>query len=275
LLLPPKKRAKTTDRDSLRGITMGRVKICSTAIILTTPCVVFSHSFPCWLLVLHELKLTPHAVLLESAIYVDAIRALVPISCQIRVGDWKDVCLPSLGTRAVGLVDGGFNKELGDTLLKWKIKRVVYTRQQRRSLAHWNNISVALRHSHLGGVTLGTCRIGGSFHKAAPSVCPIPFVAPRDASTVLSVKGVAHHYRRAPKQRHTLDFVCENVGTAQRPVYHGGGWLPPRLKRTTRVLTPHIYASTGSWANRTLSWDEILICYDAPDCVVNALEPHQ
>jgi hypothetical protein len=40
------------------------------------------------------------------------------------------------------------------------------------------------------------------------------------------------------------------------------------------VLTPHIYASLGSWANRTLRWDEVLICYDAPDSVVTALTPH-
>jgi hypothetical protein len=245
MVLPPKKRMKTTDRDSLRGIMMGSVKISSSSILPTTPCVLFSHSFPCWLLVLNELKLTPHAVLLESGNYVDAIRSLVPISCQIRVGNFNDVCLPSLGTRACGLVDGGFNKELGDVLLKWRITRVVYTRQQRRSLPQWNNTSVALRHSHLGGVTLGTCRIGGSFHQAAPTVRSIPFVAPRDASTVLSVKGVAHHYRRAPKHRHTLDFRCENLGTAQKPVYHGGGWLPPCLKRTTHVLTPPARGQTA------------------------------
>jgi hypothetical protein len=40
------------------------------------------------------------------------------------------------------------------------------------------------------------------------------------------------------------------------------------------VLTPHIYVSSGSWANHTLSWDEVLVCYDVPDCVVTALTPH-
>jgi hypothetical protein len=41
------------------------------------------------------------------------------------------------------------------------------------------------------------------------------------------------------------------------------------------VLTPHIYASTGTWVNRALSWDEVLVCYNAPDGLVNTLAPHQ
>jgi hypothetical protein len=66
-----------------------------------------------------------------------------------------------------------------------------------------------------------------------------------------------------------------NLGSFGKPIYHGGGWLPSRINWLTRVLTPHIYASTGTWANHTLSWDEVLVCYDAPDGFVNALEPYQ
>jgi hypothetical protein len=96
---------------------------------------------------------------------------------------------------------------------------------------------------------------------------------PRDASTVLSVKGAAHIYRRAPSQRHTANFDCVNVGTAERPVYHGGGWLPAPLTKATCVLTPHIYATEHSSANCALSCDELLVCNDAPDLVVTALQP--
>jgi hypothetical protein len=42
----------------------------------------------------------------------------------------------------------------------------------------------------------------------------------------------------------------------------------------TRVLTPHIYATQHSWANRTLSCEEVLVCNDAPDHVISALKPH-
>jgi hypothetical protein len=40
-------------------------------------------------------------------------------------------------------------------------------------------------------------------------------------------------------------------------------------------LTPHIYAGKGSWAKRTLGWDEVLVCFDAPDVFVTLLEKHQ
>jgi hypothetical protein len=53
-----------------------------------------------------------------------------------------------------------------------------------------------------------------------------------------------------------------------------GGWLPVPLTKATHVLTPHIYATEHSWANRTLSCDELLVCNDAPDVVVTALQPH-
>jgi hypothetical protein len=88
---------------------------------------------------------------------------------------------------------------------------------------------------------------------------------------VLSVKGVVHQYRRAPSNRHTNDLECENLSTADKPIYHGGGWLPATLHQNIRVLTPHIYVGEQSWANRPLSWDEILVCHDAPDCVVEGL----
>jgi hypothetical protein len=254
---------------------MGSLKIKTNVESVATDCVLFGHAFPCWLFVINELQLEPQAVFLEKVTYVEAVRALVPTSCQIRVGDDSDVCLPALGRNTIGLVDGSFTGELTHFLSKWNISRVVYTGQQRRSIAQWNNTSVSLRHARLGGVTLGNVQIGGSFRHKAPRVRAIADIAPHDASTVLSVKGVVHQYRRAPKHRHTPNFECENLGTPKHPIYHGGGWLPAWLNRTTQIMTPHIYAGTGSWVSRPLSWNKVLVCYDAPNCVVEALEPHQ
>jgi hypothetical protein len=136
-------------------------------------------------------------------------------------------------------------------------------------------MSIALRHAYLGGVTQGHTRLGAAFSSLAPKVLPLPAeLAPRDASTVLTVKGVVHLYRRAPNSRHTPNYTCENLGTDNKPIYHGGGWLPARIHRGTRVLTPHIYASSGTWENRTLGWDEVMVCYDAPDGVISAFEIH-
>jgi hypothetical protein len=178
---------------------MGSINVNARSTLVTTPCVLVIRSFPSWLLVLDELRLAPHAVLLEEATYVAAIRVLVPASCQIRVGDYSDVQFDSLGKTAVLLVDGGFTATLALGWHAWGIPRVMHTRQQRRSLSGWNNTSVALPQAYLGGVTLGTIQIGASFRGEAPGIASLPDIAPRDASMILSVKGVAHHYRRAPK----------------------------------------------------------------------------
>jgi hypothetical protein len=168
----------------------------TSSIIDTTPCIILCRAFPSWLLVVTELRLTPHAIILETGIYVEVIWALVPSNCQIHVGRHEDVCLPSLGKTALGLVDGSFNVKIGNRLREWRVNWVFYTRQLRRAIDGWNNTSIQLHHSHhLGGVTLGTVRLGAAFRTAAPGVLPIPVIAPRDASTVLSVKGIVHNYQ--------------------------------------------------------------------------------
>jgi hypothetical protein len=132
---PPRKKAKVgpIGKDSsLRGITMGSITANANCTIVTTPCVLVSRSFPSWLLVVDELRLTPHAVLLEEATYVAAIRALVPVSCQIRVGDYSHVQIAPLGKTAVLLVDGGLTAKLASLCQGWRISGVIHTRQQRQ-----------------------------------------------------------------------------------------------------------------------------------------------
>jgi hypothetical protein len=123
------------------------------------------------------------------------------------------------------------NVEIGKRLREWGVDRVFYTRQLRRAIEGWNNTSIQLHHSHLGGVPLGTVRLTAAFRTAAPGVLPIHVIAPRDASTVLSFKGIVHNYRRAPPVRHTATFTCDNVGTPSKPIFHGRGWFPARIDR--------------------------------------------
>jgi hypothetical protein len=103
---------------------MGSIKVNISNGVVTTPCIMFCHSFPSWLLVTTELQLTPHAVLLDDPTYVVVIRALVPSFCQIYVGNLCDFCLPILGEHAVCLVDGSFNTKIGNWLKIWKLTQV-------------------------------------------------------------------------------------------------------------------------------------------------------
>jgi hypothetical protein len=232
-----------------------------------------SDSFPSWLLVTQELKLLPRLVVVSSNRYLDVLQSLLPATCIISVGDIDDFSCPG-EPGMIGFIDGGFTSKLGHWFDSIQINRIFTTRQQRRSVSGWDNTSATMSHAALGGVTIATIRIRGAFRTAAPRPLLPPIIAPRDASTVLGVKGSAHTFRRAPVQRHLADGCCENLGSASHPLYHGGGWLPARLDRQTRVLTPHIFASKGSWANRCLGWEEALVCYDAPDSFVTALAMH-
>jgi hypothetical protein len=178
---------------------------------------------------------------------VPVVQALMPDSCCIVIGEPSDafsIGLHMLGTKPLGLVDGKFTTLLSAWFGSLGICKVYATCQQCRAI------------------------------NAAPKPASVPQIAPRDASTVLSIKGTAYHYRQAPAQGHTENFDCVNVGTAERSVYHGGGWLPAPLTKVTRVLTPYIYATKHSWANQTLSCDERLVSNEAPAIVFTALQPH-
>jgi hypothetical protein len=229
-----------------------------------------SHAFPSWLLVVQELRVFPRLVVVASDRYLAVLRAILPSTCELSVNDFATHTCPA-EPGLIGFADGGFTNKLAAWFGSSQIDRVFTTRQQRRSVAGWDNTSVALSHAALGGVTVATTRIAASFRIEAPRALPLPSFAPRDASTVLGVKGSAHTFRRAPHHRHLPDATCSNLGTDKHPLYHGGGWLPAHIDRQTRVLTPHIFASKGSWANRSLAWEEVLVCLDAPDSFVNAI----
>jgi hypothetical protein len=106
---------------------MGSVRVNTDNTVATTPCIIICHSFPSWLLVTTELRLTPHADLLDDTTYVAVIQALVPSFCQVYAGNLCEFCLPVLGKHSVCLVDGAFNTKLGNWLKVWKLTQVYYT----------------------------------------------------------------------------------------------------------------------------------------------------
>jgi hypothetical protein len=95
-----------------------------------------------------------------------------------------------------------------------------------------------------GYATNDAVRSPGKIPLARPKFGPP--LAPRDVSTVLSCTPQYYAVRRAPPLRHLPDGVCENLGDAARPIYHGGGWLPAGVTPKTRVLTLGIYAPKGT-----------------------------
>jgi hypothetical protein len=131
---------------------MGSIKLVTQEEV-TRPCVLISSAFPSWLLVDHELKLTPSMVVLTTSRYLPLVEALVPKSCRIFVGLLKNAPFFTLGVSeklAIGLIDGGLTNLIGSWFKGLGIRRIFSMRQQRRGIAGWNNTSIALRHASSG-----------------------------------------------------------------------------------------------------------------------------
>jgi hypothetical protein len=52
------------------------------------------------------------------------------------------------------------------------------------------------------------------------------------------------------------------MGTTRFPVFHGKGLLPERCDKRTVVLAPGLFAPKGTWAQRNLTIEEVLIAKD-------------
>jgi hypothetical protein len=87
--------------------------------------------------------------------------------------------------------------------------------------------------------------------------------APRDASTILDIKGNNISFIDAPKSVAVEPLEVKNLAnTDALPFYHGGGLLPAGVNRSTRVLTPTLFARPGKWGKRAMTHEEVLKAKD-------------
>jgi hypothetical protein len=62
--------------------------------------------------------------------------------------------------------------------------------------------------------------------------------------------------------RETTLEVKNLAYTDTLPFYHGGGLLPAGVNRSTRVLTPMLFARQGKWGKRAMTHEEVLKAKD-------------
>jgi hypothetical protein len=225
--------------------------------------------------VLPELGLEPRLILLEDPPYLELTQRLVGPECKILVGTMTSTSsfVPALLDVRLGLIDGVLTISIVSTLEGLGLDTLYYTKRLRRKILGWNTSnSPMIHHAAVGGVTRAGLRLGALTRGKCTSTTTLPPVAPRDASTVLSVMPNHYTVRSAPQRgRHIDNGECVNLGTELRSHYHGRGWLPAGLAPATRVLpTPGIYAPKGMWGLRPITFAEFLGCQDVPEGMIRA-----
>jgi hypothetical protein len=250
-------------RPTLRGLTTGIVKVQTTD--NREPVVLWGEAFCSWIGVLGILNLKPVGIFLTCLDSIELVRKCVGADCFVgRVDSMDTLVSQSLihGAR-LGLIDGRVTSAICGVASTLGLTRLLGTTSMRRKISGWSHDSWRVTHCDVGGVTTlgshGCCLVPGN---EAPSTSPLPYNAPRDASTVLCPMAQATKYRPIPDARVLFPLRCENLGTATRPYYHGGGLLPGNLDRRTEVLTSGCFAPKHHWALRPLTFEEVLVAKD-------------
>jgi hypothetical protein len=210
-------------------------------------------------------------VLLKSSKLFNLIDTKLGDTCDVQVGDW-----PSAQMRAdVILVDGVANNEVMDVAKAAGARLVMSTVRKRRSISasisNWKQVGrERISHQFVGGITERVVYL--SIYQppgAAPLTLASPLAqeVPRDASTVLSLMEHAKMFRPIPTPEVFEPLACVNLGTKEKPIYHGRGLLPATLDRHTWVLTPFLYSPKAKkeWRLRRLGIQETLACLDYPE----------
>jgi hypothetical protein len=233
---------------------------------------VVAHSFPSWLFVLAKLHLRSALVMLSKATWVAAVQQIVPHSCRILIGEARETSqfLDDEWHRCEdGLVGGSITSDTVSLLESCGVSRIYFTRRLRRKVPGWQHSNATVPHNAVGGVTDYLLQLNALSRKRSLSPLPTPAIAPRDVSTVLSIKPTSRQIRPAPKLRHTQDLECRNEGSAAQPIFHGGGWLPGGVSKQTRIITPSLFAPKGKWVVRGLVQSELLAIKDVPDSTIS------
>jgi hypothetical protein len=250
----------------------GSVRICRQ--LDSVSVIVWGDDFPSWLLVLGELRLRASVVVVSSELHLSLIQSLVEEDCLvITAAHALSVLTPdTTGGCSLCLVDGRVLPTTARLLQSCGVTRILGTRGIRRAIPQWTNVGWSAAHWKLGGVTneevSGVCLALGS---APPASHHSLDSIGRDASTVLSIKAPGRKYRPSPRSSTVSPLGCEQLGTPLYPVYHGGGLLPGGCDKRTVVLSPGLYAPQGSWLQRTLTMEEVLIAKDCGRVAIDLL----
>jgi hypothetical protein len=237
------------------------------------PVILWGNDFCSWTGAVQELKLRPVAVILTNLDLIDLTRATVGPDCFVGLASEVEQVMAALsGQCRLGLVDGRPNINICTLGGCFGLEYIIGTKNLRRGFVGWRHDSYAFKHCDVGGVTTtathGVCLRRGD---QLPLRDFLPVFVPRDASTMLSVQAPTHKYRLAPSSAVLSPLGCENLGSAGKPFYHGGGLLPESSDRTTRVLVPGVFAPKGHWALRPLTLEEVLVAKDFGRVLPNLL----
>jgi len=173
----------------------------------------------------------------------------------------------------VVLVDGPACAEVFQAASRSGARLILSTERRRKmpSGMGWKqSCRERISHKFVGGVTERVVDLSVFQPLGSPVLHPSSELVqevPRDASTVLSLKEYCKYFRPIPANEVVEPLTCVNLGTSERPYYHGRGLLPATLTRDTWVLTPFLFSPKAKreWGLRRLGVEETLACLDFPD----------
>jgi hypothetical protein len=228
--------------------------------------------FSAWLPHVGFLGLKVVGILLKSDKLLDLLEKKYGDQCDVQVGDWASTQMKA----EVILVDGVVDKEVCAVASKSEARLMLSTTRKRSRAKNdlpssWKlTTRDRISHKLVGGVTEKIADLSIYQPSDATAIDPGPALVqevPRDASTVLSLKEHAQFFRPIPTPEVIEPLRCVNLGTTEKPIYHGRGLLPATLSRNTWVLTPFLYSPKAKreWGLRRLGIRETLMCLDYPD----------
>jgi hypothetical protein len=253
----------------LRGLTSGVINVGESGV--RGSCILVGDQFCGWLPHVGFLGMKVVGVLLKSSKLLGLIDNKFGDTCDVQVGDWSCAQMRA----DVVLVDGIANDEVLQVAKSAGARLVMSTVRKRRTIGFsatsWNQVGrERISHQFVGGITDRVVDLSIYQPPGATALClgpPLAREVPRDASTVLSLKEHATMFRPIPSPDVVEPLACVNLGSLQKPIYHGRGLLPGKLDRHTWVLTPFLYSPKAKkeWGLRRLGIQETLACLDFPD----------
>ena len=209
-------------------------------------CILVGDQFCSWLPHVGFLGLKLTGVLLRSDSLLSLLEAKVGNVCDVLVGDWKSAQMNA----DVVLVDGPACAEVIRVASRSGARLILSTKRRRKMPSGLGWMQVCrerISHQFVGGVTERVVDLSVFRSLGAPLLRVGPALVKevlRGASTVLSLKEYCKYFRPIPTNKVVEPLSCVNLGTADRPYYHGRGLLPKALTRDTWLVHSSV-ASSG------------------------------